>query len=109
MSDPKKRRGGEEGGVATVTKTEKKTERPKLYKVLLHNDDYTTMEFVVAILIQVFHHPEQAAVEIMLHVHRNGLGVAGIFTYEVAETKVKKVASLAEEAGFPLLCTMERE
>jgi ATP-dependent Clp protease adaptor protein ClpS len=99
----------EEGGVVTVEKTEKKVAKPKMYKVLLHNDDFTTMEFVVMILQTVFHHSETIAVEIMLHVHRRGIGVAGVYTYEVAETKVAKVMALAREAQFPLLCTMEPE
>ena len=96
-------------GVAVAEKTKKKLEQPKMYRVLLHNDDYTTMEFVVEILREVFFHDEAAASRIMLHVHRNGVGVAGVYTYEVAETKVAKVMGMAEEAGFPLLCTMEPE
>jgi ATP-dependent Clp protease adaptor protein ClpS len=108
---PRVHKDDDDSGVATVkkTKTEKKVDKPKLYKVLLHNDDYTTMEFVVDILMTVFHHPETIALEIMLHVHRRGLGVAGVYTFEIAETKVKKVAELAKEAQFPLLCTMEPE
>lgn len=104
-----KKRTQEEGGVATETKTERKLARPRLYKVLLHNDDYTTMEFVVALLQHVFHHSEAAASAIMLHIHRKGVGVAGIFTYEVAEAKVGQVMELAEKAEFPLQCTMEPE
>jgi ATP-dependent Clp protease adaptor protein ClpS len=105
----KKNQPQDEGGVATVKKTEKKVEKPKMYKVLLHNDDFTTMEFVVHILQTVFHHSETIAVEIMLHVHRRGVGVAGVYTFEVAETKVAKVASMAKEAQYPLLCTLEPE
>jgi ATP-dependent Clp protease adaptor protein ClpS len=99
----------DEGGVATETETKQKTklQRPKLYKVLLLNDDYTTMEFVVALLMHVFHHDEASAHGIMLHIHKNGVGVAGIYTYEVAETKVATVLELAEKAEFPLQCTME--
>jgi ATP-dependent Clp protease adaptor protein ClpS len=97
----------EEGGVATEQETKKKLQRPRLYKVLLHNDDYTTMEFVVALLMHVFHHTESDAQGIMLHIHNHGVGVAGVFTYEVAETKVAQVMELAEKAEFPLLCTME--
>lgn len=102
-----------EGGVATETapktgeSTKQKLQRPKLYKVLLLNDDYTTMEFVVALLIHVFHHDESAAQAIMLHIHQRGVGVAGIYTYEVAETKVAMVMELAEKAEFPLQCTLE--
>ena len=82
---------------------------PQMYKVLLHNDDYTSMEFVVAILQTVFHHSESSATRIMLHIHNSGVGVAGVFTAEIAETKVRKVMELAREAEFPLLCTMEPE
>jgi ATP-dependent Clp protease adaptor protein ClpS len=102
-----KKKYEEDGGVATEQKTEKKLARPRLYKVLLHNDDYTTMEFVVALLMHVFHHTESDAQGIMLHIHTRGLGVAGVYTYEVAETKVAQVMELAEKADFPLLCTME--
>ena len=84
-----------------------KLKRPPLYKVLLHNDDYTSMEFVVFILQTVFDRNEADAVTIMLNVHRQGLGVAGIFTYEIAEMKTAKVARLAEANEFPLLCTFE--
>jgi ATP-dependent Clp protease adaptor protein ClpS len=80
---------------------------PAMYKVLLLNDDYTTMEFVVALLIHVFHHDESSAQAIMLHIHKNGVGIAGVYTYEVAETKVATVMELAEKAEFPLQCTME--
>jgi ATP-dependent Clp protease adaptor protein ClpS len=99
----------QEGGVATDTRTEKKLAKPRLYKVLLHNDDYTTMEFVVALLMHVFHHSEANAQAIMLHIHKSGIGVAGIYTHEVAETKVAQVMELAKKAEFPLQCTMEPE
>lgn len=102
-----KRRHEEEGGVATEQKTERKLARPRLYKVILHNDDFTTMEFVVALLIHVFHHTESDAQAIMLHIHQHGMGIAGVFTYEIAETKVAQVIELAEKAEYPLLCTME--
>jgi ATP-dependent Clp protease adaptor protein ClpS len=95
--------------VITRTRTEKKLKRPPLYKVLLHNDDYTTMEFVVHVLQSVFNHPEAEATAIMLHVHRKGIGVAGVYPYEVAETKVEKVHSLARAHEFPLRCTMEED
>ena len=75
--------------------------------MLLLNDDYTTMEFVVALLIHVFHHDDSSAQAIMLHIHTNGVGIAGVYTYEVAETKVAMVMELAEKAEFPLQCTME--
>jgi ATP-dependent Clp protease adaptor protein ClpS len=82
---------------------------PPLYKVLLLNDDYTTMEFVVEVLMYVFNKSSQEATRIMLNVHRRGVGVCGLYPYEVAETKVDTVDALAREKGFPLKCTMERE
>jgi len=108
MSTPKKPKL-DDGGVATEVERKQKTklQRPKLYKVLLLNDDYTTMEFVVALLIHVFHHDESSAQAIMLHIHQNGVGIAGVYTYEVAETKVATVMELAEKAEFPLQCTLE--
>ena len=81
---------------------------PSLYKVLLHNDDYTTMEFVVLVLMQIFHKPVEAATRIMLNVHQQGVGVCGLYTYEVAETKVETVIRMARENGHPLKCTMEK-
>jgi ATP-dependent Clp protease adaptor protein ClpS len=90
-----------------ITKTKKKLKKPPLYKVLLHNDDYTSMEFVVYILQLVFHKEHTEATQIMLHVHRNDIGVAGVYTYEIAETKVTKVEALARQHDFPLKCTME--
>ena len=93
--------------VETEKETEKKLKKPPLYKVLLHNDDYTTKEFVVQILEYVFHKAQTEAVHIMLHVHQNGIGVAGVYTYEVAETKVALVESLARQHEYPLKCTME--
>ena len=100
-----------EHGDAVVEETESETkqERPPLYKVLLHNDDFTTMEFVVFILQTVFNHGESDAVRIMLNVHREGIGLAGVYTYEVAEMKVDKVTSIAQANEFPLLCTMEED
>lgn len=101
---------GEEGTDTLVRPgAKKKLARPPLYKVLLHNDDYTTRDFVVAILTGVFHKPEPEAVRIMLHVHQQGIGVAGIYPHDLAETKVQRVSALAREAQFPLLCTMEPE
>ena len=107
MANPKYDEG--DAGVVTEKKTEQKTKRPQLYKVLLHNDHYTTMEFVVAVLIGVFHRSESDATSIMLHVHRNGVGVAGVYTREIAETKAAKVTAMAKEAEFPLMCTVEPE
>ena len=96
-------------GVGTLAETAKQIEKPPLFKVLLHNDDFTTMEFVVDILLQVFHRPEPEALQIMLAVHHQGVGVAGVYTYEIAEAKVNRVAELAGAEDFPLLCTLEQE
>jgi ATP-dependent Clp protease adaptor protein ClpS len=93
----------------TRTKTERKLKKPPLYKVLLHNDDYTTREFVVEVLKTVFHRPETEAVQIMLHVHHNGVGVAGVYTFEVAEMKVRMVETLAQQREFPLMLSIEPE
>lgn len=95
--------------VLTESRTEKKLQKPPLYRVLLHNDNYTTRDFVVAVLREVFHKSEPEAVQIMLHVHYNGVGVAGVYTFEVAETKVKTVEKLARENEFPLRLSMEPE
>ncbi|MEK6196401.1 MAG: ATP-dependent Clp protease adapter ClpS [Deltaproteobacteria bacterium] len=84
-------------------------EEPPLYLVLLHNDDYTTMQFVVEVLMAVFNKPMEEATRIMLNVHKKGAGLCGLYTYEVAETKVNTVDTLARENGFPLKCSMERE
>jgi ATP-dependent Clp protease adaptor protein ClpS len=92
---------------APVAESEEKTEEPSLFKVLLHNDDYTTMEFVVWVLESVFNMPEEQAIQVMLNVHLQGIGVAGLYTFEVAEMKVEKTISLAREQEFPLLATME--
>jgi len=92
---------------APVAESEEKTEEPSLFKVLLHNDDYTTMEFVVWVLESVFNMPEEQAIQVMLNVHLRGVGVAGLYTFEVAEMKVEKTISLAREQEFPLLATME--
>ncbi|MBF0206642.1 MAG: ATP-dependent Clp protease adapter ClpS [Oligoflexia bacterium] len=85
------------------------TELPKKYRVLLHNDDYTTMEFVVAVLQKIFHKTLQESQDIMINVHRKGVGICGIYTYEIAETKVIQVRRYAKEHGFPLKCTCEPE
>jgi len=85
-----------------------KLEEPPRYAVILHNDDYTTMEFVIAILIAVFHNSESEAVKIMLHIHEKGKGLCGIYSQEIAEARVALVHKQAEKNGFPLLCTMER-
>ena len=92
---------------AVVTESETRLKKPPLYHVLLHNDDFTTMEFVVYVLQNVFQRSETEAVRIMLQVHLEGVGVAGMYTYEIAEMKVAKVAELARANEFPLLCTIE--
>jgi ATP-dependent Clp protease adaptor protein ClpS len=92
-----------------VTKTKPKTKRPSLYKVLLLNDDYTPMEFVVEILKRFFNKSHETATRIMLDVHQNGIGVCGVYTFEVAETKVTQVIDTARRYQHPLQCTMEKE
>ena len=94
-------------GTIPRTRSRPKTKQPPLYKVLLHNDDYTTMEFVVYVLQTVFHLDQTRATEIMLHVHQKGIGVAGVYTFEIAETRVSQVHSLAQEHDFPLRCSVE--
>ncbi len=95
--------------IGVVTKPEPKTKRPSLYKVILLNDDYTPQEFVVWLLQAIFKKSPEEAVQIMLHVHQNGIGICGVYTYEVAETKVAQVMELARRNQHPLQCTMERE
>ncbi len=90
-----------------TTVVEDDLQEPRQYIVLLHNDDYTSMEFVVFILQRVFHKNVEDATRIMLAVHQEGIGVCGIYTHEIAETKVKQVRILSREAGFPLRCTLE--
>lgn len=91
------------------TRSTEKVQRPRMWRVLLHNDDYTTQEFVVWVLETVFQKPRGEAFAIMMSVHRSGLGIAGIFTHDVAQTKMKKTQQLAEEHEYPLLVTMEPE
>jgi ATP-dependent Clp protease adaptor protein ClpS len=90
----------------TVTKT--KVDRPPLYEVLLHNDDYTTQEFVIYVLMKYFQHDATAARKIMLHVHTKGIGVAGIFPFEIAETKVHQVVEFSREHEMPLQSSLRR-
>ncbi len=92
-----------------MLKTRSQTQKPSMYKVLLLNDDYTPMEFVVHVLESIFKKNRQEATDIMLHVHRRGVGICGIYTYEVAETKVAQVMDYARANEQPLQCTMERE
>jgi ATP-dependent Clp protease adaptor protein ClpS len=107
------RRSGEDddgrSGTAIVTRTKPRTKRPNLYRVLLLNDDYTPMEFVVHVLERFFNKSREDATRIMLHVHQNGVGECGIFTYEVAETKVTQVMDFARKHQHPLQCVMEKK
>jgi ATP-dependent Clp protease adaptor protein ClpS len=93
----------------TLTLPKEKVQVPRMYKVLLHNDDYTPMDFVILILESIFRKSHAEAVHIMLSVHRKGLGLAGVYTREVAETKVKKVVDMSQQNEHPLQCTMEPE
>ncbi|CCO24508.1 ATP-dependent Clp protease adapter ClpS [Maridesulfovibrio hydrothermalis] len=86
---------------------ENELKEPRKFRVLLHNDDYTSMEFVIAVLIQVFRKTEEESTEIMLKVHNDGVGVCGVYTAEIAETRVEMVRQLAQQAGYPLKCTIE--
>ena len=101
--------GDGDGSVGVLTRTKTKTKKPSMYKVLLLNDDYTPMEFVVHILERFFGKNRDEATTIMLHVHQNGVGVCGVYTYEVAETKVTQVMDFSRQHQHPLQCTMEKE
>jgi len=103
--------GGDDNrtGTAIIAKTKPRTKRPNLYRVLLLNDDYTPMEFVVHVLERFFNKSREDATRIMLHVHNNGVGECGIFTYEVAETKVTQVMDFARKHQHPLQCVMEKK
>jgi ATP-dependent Clp protease adaptor protein ClpS len=94
---------------AVITKTKPQTKRPNLYRVLLLNDDYTPMEFVVLVLERFFNKDREAATRIMLHVHHHGIGECGVFTYEIAETKVTQVMDFARKHQHPLQCVMEKK
>jgi ATP-dependent Clp protease adaptor protein ClpS len=108
---PRMPRDGDGGrsGTAIITKTKPRTKRPNLYRVLLLNDDYTPMEFVVQVLERFFNKTREEATRIMLHVHQNGVGECGVFTYEVAETKVTQVMDFARKHQHPLQCVMEKK
>ena len=105
--DGGKKDGGSGAGVLTKTRTE--TKKPSMYKVLLLNDDYTPMEFVVHVLKKFFRMTTEQATRVMLQVHQRGVGVCGVFTYEVAETKVNRVLDYARQHQHPLQCTLEKE
>ena len=111
MADDDRKRKGEPGGPSTavITKTKPQTKRPSMYRVLILNDDYTPMEFVVHVLERFFGRDHEAATRIMLHVHHHGIGECGIYTYEVAETKVTQVMDFARKHQHPLQCVMEKK
>jgi ATP-dependent Clp protease adaptor protein ClpS len=103
-------RGGRSGrGTAVLTRTKSKTQKPSLYRVLLLNDDYTPMEFVVHVLERFFQKDRETATMIMMHVHQNGVGECGVYTYEVAETKISQVMDFARQHQHPLQCVMEKK
>jgi ATP-dependent Clp protease adaptor protein ClpS len=109
---PSRRDGGEgndEGRTGALTLTRTRTKKPSMYKVLMLNDDYTPMEFVVDVLQHIFQKNREEATQIMLHVHQKGVGVCGIYTYEVAETKVTQTVDYARKNQHPLQCTLEKE
>ena len=108
MSEPKKPDLPDQETGVTV-KPRARTKRPSMYKVWLLKDDYTPMEFVIEVLVRIFHKGQEDATRIMLHVHQHGVGVCGVFTYEVAETKVAQVMDAARRAQHPLQCTMEKD
>ncbi|MBI4923416.1 MAG: ATP-dependent Clp protease adapter ClpS [Devosia nanyangense] len=101
--------GGSKSDTGTITRTRPKTQRPSLYRVLLLNDDYTPMEFVVLVLQDVFNKTREDAMQVMLHVHNKGVGECGVYPYEVAETKVTRVMDTARKNQHPLQCVMEKQ
>lgn len=103
MTVPEKETDG-----VVLTEKKEQVKEPPLYKVLLHNDDYTTMEFVIVVLETVFHKSTEQATQIMLNVHQQGIGIAGIFTREIADTKINIVHDIARRNEFPLRCSMEK-
>jgi ATP-dependent Clp protease adaptor protein ClpS len=114
MSDQDKRPDGGQGGgegpqTGIVVKARPRTKKPAMYKVLMLNDDYTPMEFVVHVLERFFQKNREEATRIMLHVHRRGVGVCGVFTYEIADTQVTQVMDLARQNQHPLQCTIEKD
>jgi ATP-dependent Clp protease adaptor protein ClpS len=110
MSDKEPNRPDDgDTNVGTVVRAKPKTKKPSMYRVVMLNDDYTPMEFVVHVLERFFHKTHEESVQIMLHVHQKGVGVCGVYTYEVAETKVTQVMDLAQQHQHPLQCTLEKE
>lgn len=110
MSNDENRNTGTGGpSTSVITKVKPKTKRPNLYRVLILNDDYTPMEFVVDVLQHIFQKNREEATKIMLHVHQKGVGVCGVYTYEIAETKVTQTVDYARKNQHPLQCTLEKE
>jgi len=111
LADDDRRRRNDPGspGTAVIAKTKPQTKRPSLYRVLLLNDDYTPMEFVVHVLERFFNKDHDSAYRIMMHVHKHGIGECGIYTYEVAETKVTQVMDFSKKHQHPLQCVMEKK
>ena len=110
MSDVEKHDGGDggDGGTGVVVQSRPKTKKPAMYKVLMLNDDYTPMEFDVHVLERFFNKSREEATTIMLHVHRRGVGICGVFSYEIAETKVTQVMDFARRNQHPLQCILEK-
>lgn len=109
MTERRDKPGNPDREAGVATRTRPKTKKPSLYRVVMLNDDFTPMEFVVEVLMRIFNKSPEEATQIMLHVHQNGVGVCGVFTFEIAETKVAQVMDLARRAQHPLQCTMEKE
>jgi ATP-dependent Clp protease adaptor protein ClpS len=109
MTERRDKPGNPDRQTGVATRTRAKTKKPSLYRVVMLNDDFTPMEFVIEVLMRIFNKSPEEATQIMLHVHQNGVGVCGVFTFEVAETKVAQVMDLARRAQHPLQCTMEKE
>ena len=109
MSDKEPNRTDDDPNTGVVVRSKPKTRKPSMYRVVMLNDDYTPMEFVVHVLERFFSKTHEEAMQIMLHVHQKGVGVCGVFTYEVAETKVTQVMDLAQQHQHPLQCTLEKE
>lgn len=109
LSTDKSGAGDDSGQTGVITQTRTKTKKPAMYKVILLNDDYTPMEFVVYVLQRFFQKSMEEATTIMLHVHQKGVGICGVYTFEVAETKVTQVMELSRQHGHPLQCTMEKD
>ena len=108
-ADPGSPGGDDRSNTAIITRTKPKTKRPSLYRVLLLNDDYTPQDFVVLVVERFFNKTHEDAYQIMMHVHHNGVGECGVFTYEVAETKVTQVMDFARKHQHPLQCVMEKK